>query len=61
MPPASHMQLAADRLGLPVQVEGTWSAEAVMEVLRHLDQEPGLANGVHSMGAGQEVFQSVAA
>ena len=48
-------------LGVPEQVEGTWSAEAVMEVLRHLDQAPDLANGVHSTVASKEVFESVAA
>jgi hypothetical protein len=59
--PAPHVSLRLTGLGLPEQVEGTWSAEAVMEVLRHLDQEPDLANGAHSGMAAQEAFESVAA
>ena len=40
-----------------VQVEGSWSAEVVMEVLQHLDGEnPEL---LHTNG--QEVFEGVAA
>ena len=47
---------------LLVQVEATWSAEVVMEVLRHLDEKPDLAHtAAPRTTAGQEMFESVAA